>query len=80
MNGELQIGYGGPEDHCKHLNDSYISDEGTDQWVFGPDGWPMCKAFIPKGEPITEPDTLTIDMFEAPIARQAQPAEGENHG
>lgn len=62
MNGSIPQYTGGPDDHCKHLGDSFIGD-GSPEWVFDDKGHPICKQFVQFGEPIVEPDTQTIDMF-----------------
>jgi hypothetical protein len=52
----------GDGDWCPTLGESFHGD-GTPEWVFGPDGWPTCKRFLPLDAPDIERDELTIDMF-----------------
>lgn len=57
------LGNPDPDDFCRHLNESFHGD-GTPEWVFGADGWPMCKQFLPMDAPDdVVRDELTIDMF-----------------
>jgi hypothetical protein len=47
---------------CDIIARSYRGD--VDEWVYGPDGEPMCTAFVPAGQPIPPPkDDRTPDMF-----------------
>lgn len=48
---------------CEILGRSFREDE-LAEWKFGPDGWPMCTAFVPMGEKIPAPRCEhTADMF-----------------
>lgn len=53
-----------PDLYCEILSRSFREDE-LAEWKFGPDGWPMCTAFVPKGDPIPLPRCAhTADMFD----------------
>jgi len=67
MNGDATIEQADrdPSLYCQILTQSFCVDQ-VDEWKFGPDGWPMCTSFTPKGqEPQPERCTSTADMFEA---------------
>ena len=48
---------------CEILGRSFRDDE-LPEWKFGPDGWPMCTAFVPVGSKVPEPRCEhTADLF-----------------
>ena len=60
-----------PSLYCSILSQSFSVDD-LEEWRYGPDGWPMCTAFIEAGkaEPTPRCDR-TADMFEAAQAKGA---------
>ena len=63
MNGTVALDYGGPEDHCDILSNSYLGP--VRQWIRDKSG-PRCTAFVTVDKPIPAPRCeRTGDMFEA---------------
>lgn len=53
-----------PDLYCEILNRSF-REPYIEEWKFGPDGWPMCTAFVPKGDKLPTPRCEhTSDLFE----------------
>ena len=66
MNGSASVADAdsNPDLYCEILNRSFREDH-LDEWKFGPDGWPMCTAYVSKGQPLPLPRCEhTTDMFD----------------